>query len=116
MALHCWIGNRWRRVSKGEARFRRASGYEVVEGDAPPPDKEHRVVVAPEPVVDLEKALPPIEMPGVSPVELADRIAAAESKVVRKCGNCGEPGHTKAKCPLFDDAELERLTAPEAQP
>lgn len=99
-----WNGYQWCRIdSDQEVNARRARGDRVREW----PD----AVVAP--VEPVEDDAPVIVVETPDPEAIAGDAGASRA---RRCSNCSEPGHTKAKCPLLveiSDEDLERLTAPD---
>lgn len=92
MAQRYWNGHSWRRVSDVEARFRRARGEQVVDGEA------KLVAFVKAPGERVEVALP--EPPPLAGVE---SFTAVAEKV----------GDELAKLPAdLTDDELEALTKP----
>lgn len=64
MVQRFWNGREWKRISNVEARFRRARGQEVVDGEPPTAGVTVTEVV--------------ITMPGVASAPLTARVAARE--------------------------------------
>lgn len=114
MALRYFHRGQWLKTSVAKARVLRRKGIEIVDTSNP---QIEDLIDAGGPPAD------PVEMPGAvseqtsDEIEMRERAATARpmpiarAEVAHKCSVCGEPGHTKAKCPL---AELDALTTPES--